>query len=186
VAVLDTIVLVGLMLQNPSDVDGQGTSSTSAGPRDPSLDRIRARLAERPLITVPPSTPLFTTRPSDRPLFKVHIQGPGMPPWEWLDTGTTVPAYVRPTYTPTHHEFLLGVTPELFRGAAVHPYGVPVLSIGRAIANAIRGPLRRRKEANARREVEEALAALEASRRKPPGRSRSVGPGLHSARAPKR
>lgn len=89
-----------------------------------------------------------------------------MPPWDWLDTGTTVPAYVRPTLTPTHHEFLLGVTPELFRGAAVHPYGLPVVSIGRAIANATRGQLRRRKEANARREVEEALAALEASRKK--------------------
>jgi hypothetical protein len=170
VAVLDTIVLVGLMLQNPSAVDAQGTSSTSAGPRDPSLDRIRKRLAERPLITAPPDTPLFTTRPSDRPLFKVDIQGPGMPPWDWLDTGTTIPAYVRPTFPPTHHEFLLSVTPELFRGAVVHPVGVPVLSIGRAIANATRGPLRRRKEADARREVEEALAALEASRMKPPER----------------
>jgi len=89
-----------------------------------------------------------------------------MPPWDWLDTGTTVPAYVRPTLTPTHHEFLLGVTPELFRGAAVHPYGLPVVSIARAIANATRGQLRRRKEANARREVEEALAALEVSRKK--------------------
>ena len=89
-----------------------------------------------------------------------------MRPWDWLDTGTTVPGYVRPTYSPTHHEFLPGVTPELFRGAAVHPYGVPVLSIGRAIANASRGSIRRRKEANARREVQEALAALEASKTK--------------------
>lgn len=169
-AVLDTIVLVGLLLQNPSAVDAQGTPSTSAGPRDPSLDRIRARLAERPPITGPPSTPLLTTRPSDRPLFKVDIHGPSLAPWDWLDTGTTVPAYVRPTSSPTHHEFLLGVTPEMFRGVAVHPYGVPVLSIGRAIANATRGALRRRQEANARREVQEALAALEAARKKPPDR----------------
>ena len=167
-AVLDTIVLVGLMLQTPSTVEAQGTSSTAAGPRDPSLDRIRARLAEPPLITVPPDTPLFTTRPSHRPLFKIDIQEPGLTPWDWLDTGTTIPAYIRPTYSPTHHEFLLGVTPELFRGAAVHPYGVPVLSLGRAIVNATRGSLRRRKEANARREVAEALAALEASRKRPP------------------
>ena len=87
-----------------------------------------------------------------------------MPPWDWLNTGTTVPAYIRPTYSPTHHEFLLGVTPEQFRGATVHPYGWPVLSIARAIAKATRGPLRRAKEAQARREVEAALAALEASR----------------------
>ena len=100
-------------------------------------------------------------------MFKVDIQESGLTPWDWLDTGTTVPAYVRPTVSPTHHEFLLGVTPELFRGAAVHPYGVPILSIGRAIANATRGSLRRRKEAHARREVAAALAALEASRKKP-------------------
>ena len=158
------------MLQSSSAADAQGTLSTSADPRDPSLDRIRARLAERPLIPVPPSTPLFTTHASDRPLFKIEIQGQRMPPWDWLDTGTTVPAYVRPTSTPTHYEFLLRVTPEMFRGIAVHPYGVPVLSIGRAIANATRGSARRRKEANARREVEEALAAVEASRRKPSDR----------------
>ncbi len=93
-----------------------------------------------------------------------------MAPWDWLDTGTTVPGYVRPTYSPTHHEFLLGVTPDLFRGAAVHPTGVPVLSIGRAIVKATRGAVRRRKEASARREVAEALAALEAARAKAPER----------------
>jgi len=47
VAVLETIVVVGLMLQSSSAADAQGTLSTSADPRDPSLDRIRARLAER-------------------------------------------------------------------------------------------------------------------------------------------
>ena len=168
-AVLDTIFLVGLMLQNPAAGDAQGTPSTSAKPRDPSLDRIRSRLAEPPLITVPPSTsPFPTTRASDRPLFQVHIQGSQMPSWDWLDTGTSIPAYVRPTFSPTHHEFLLGVTPELFRGASVHPYGVPVLSVTRAIAKATRGAVRRHKEAKARREVGEALAALEAARAKPP------------------
>ena len=163
--VIDTILLVGLMLQNLPTVEPQGTASTSPGPQDPSLDRIRARLAKRPLFTVPPVTPLSTTLPDDRPLFKVHIQERGMRPWDWLDTGTSVPGYVRPTYTATHHEFLVGATPELFRGATVHPCCVPVLSIARAIAKATRGSLRRRKEANARREVTEALAALESSRK---------------------
>ena len=165
-AVLDTIVLVGLMLQNPASVGAQGASPTSASPRDPSLDRIRARLAEPPPITPPPTTPLLTTRRGDRPLFTVQIQGPGMAPWDWLDTGTTVAAYVRPTFSPTHHEFLLGATPDMFRGASVHPVGVPVLTIARAIAKATRGSIRRHKEANARREVAEALAALEAARSK--------------------
>jgi hypothetical protein len=170
VAVLDTIFLVGLILQTPAAGDAQGTPSTSAKPRDPSLDRIRARLAEAPQFTVPPSTPPFPTPPSDGPLFQVHIEGSGMPSWDWLDTGTTIPAYVRPTYSPTHHEFLLGVTPELFRGAAVHPYGVPVLSVTRAIAKATRGAVRRHKEAKARREVADALAALEAASAKPADR----------------
>src|SRR5687767_14977719 len=115
------------MLQNPSTVDAQGTSPTSAGPRNPSLDRIRARLAEQPPTSVPMTTPLFKTRPNDRPLFRVEIQERDSPAWDWLDTGTTVPAYVRPTYSPTHHEFLLSVTPEQFRGATVHPVGVDVL-----------------------------------------------------------
>ena len=168
-AVLDTIFIVGLILQNPAAGDAQGTPSTSAKPRDPSLDRIRSRLAEPPLITVPPSPSPFPTTPaSDRPLFQIHIQGSEMPPWDWLDTGTSIPAYVRPTFSPTHHEFLLSVTPELFRGATVHPCCVPVLSIARAIAKATRGAVRRHKEAEARREVAEALAALEAARAKPP------------------
>jgi hypothetical protein len=169
-AVLDTMLLVGLILQNPPTVGGQGTPSTSAGPQDPSLDRIRERLAERPLITEPPGTPLFTTRKSDRPLFTVHIQGPEMPPWDWLDTGTTIPGYIRPTFPPTHHEFLLSVTPEDFRGAVVHPCCIPVLSLARAIAKASRAAARRRMESDAKREVEEALAALEASRANAYGR----------------
>ncbi len=103
-------------------------------------------------------------------MFQVHVDGQLTPPWDWLDTGTPVGNYVRPTYTPTHHEFMLGVTPELFRGVAVHPYGVPVFSVGRAIVNAARGPLRRRKEAQARREVAEALAAFKASTGKAPDR----------------
>jgi hypothetical protein len=169
VAVLDTIVLVGLILQTPAAGDAQGTPSTSAKPRDPSLDRIRARLAEPPRITVPPgASRLPTTRAGNRPLFQVQIDGSRMPSWDWLDTGTSIPAYVRPTFSPTHHEFLLGVTPELFRGASVHPYGVPVLSVTRGIAKATRGAVRRHKEAKARREVAEALAALEAARAKPP------------------
>jgi hypothetical protein len=167
VAGLDTLVLVGLILQNPAAGDAPGTPSTSVEPRDPSLDRIRSRLAAPPALTVPPTTsPFPTTRANDRRLFQINIQGSLMPPWDWLDTGTAIPAYVRPTFSPTHHEFLLGVTPELFRGASVHPYGVPVLSLGRAIAKATRGAVRRHKDARARREVAEALAALEAARAK--------------------
>jgi len=173
VAVLDTIILVGLMLQSPSVVDPQGTPPapstppTLSAPRDPSLDRIRSRLGEPPPITVPPTPSLFSTSAQRRPLFQIYIQGPQMPPWDWLDDGTTIPAYVRPTYSPTHHEFMLSVTPELFRGVSTHPYGVPVLSIGRAIAKAARGQIRQSREARARREVQEALAALAASTAKP-------------------
>jgi hypothetical protein len=168
------IVLVGLMLQNPSAVDSQGAQSPSpapSAPRDPYLDRIRARLAEPPTVTLPPTPSLFSRSSKRRPLFQVRIDGGlQMPPWDWLDDGTSIPDYVRPTYTPTHHEFMLSVTPELFRGVSTHPYGVPVLSIGRAITKAARGRIRQGKEARARREVEEALAALAAATAKPDDR----------------
>ena len=167
-AVLDTIVLVGLMLQNPAALEPQGTPSTSAEPRDPALDRIRSRLEQPPVGAEPLGTPLFAPRASDKPVFQVHIESPHMPPWDWGDSGTTIPAYIRPTVPPTHHEFLMAVTPEVFRAPVVHPVGVPVLSIGRAIASAIRAKQRERKEAAARREVEEALAAFKASTAKPP------------------
>jgi hypothetical protein len=166
VAILDTIVIVGLMLQNPSAIEPQGAPSTPAPPRDPSLERIRAGLAQPARIPTPPSTPPSGTSPSGRPLFQVHIDVDTMPPWDWLGTKMPVPTYVRPSYTLTHHEFMLGVTPEMFRGVAVHPYGVPVFSVGRAIGEAVRGPLRRRKEAKARREVDEARKAFEAAAKK--------------------
>ena len=156
---LDIVVLFGLLLQNPSAVEPQG--QPSAGPRNPSLDRIRSRLQEPSVIPVP-DAPSPSTPPSGRPLFRVEIEASLISPWDWLDTGS-VPTYVRPTHTLTHHEFMLGVTPELFRGVSTHPYGVPVLSVGRAIVKASRGPLKRRREAKARQEVADAIAAYEAS-----------------------
>ena len=161
-AVFDAVVLVGLMLQNPTPVEQQPATPTSAEPRDPALDRIRARLAEPPPMTLPPPVSLFQRRPTDRPLFQVHIEGerPLLGPGDWLDDGTSVPTYVRPTYTLTHHEFMLSVTPELFRGASVHPCCIPVLSIYRAIAPVVRGQIKKGKEARARREVDDALSQL--------------------------
>jgi hypothetical protein len=161
VAVLDIVVLLGLILQNPSAGEPQAKPSTSAEPRDPSLDRIRSRLQEPPAITVP-KTPDSLMSSNGRPLFQVHVEASLMSPWDWLPTGP-VPTYVRPTYTLTHHEFMLSVTPEVFRGVSTHPYGVPVMSVGRAIAKATRGPLKRRREAKARKEVDEALAAFYAA-----------------------
>jgi hypothetical protein len=163
------MVLVGLMLQNPPAVDGQGpppaptTPPAPAAARDSLLDRIRSRLAEPPPLTVPAAPLLFSTSAQGRPLFQVHIHAPEPPPWDWLDDGTTIPAYIHPTYTPTHHEFMLSVTPELFRGVSTHPYGVPVLSVSRAIAKAARARIRKSRQARARREVSEALAALAAA-----------------------
>jgi hypothetical protein len=166
------IVLVGLMLQNPPAVDPQGlppASSTPSAPSaqgEPSLARIRARLAESPAIAVGPTPSLFSRSRQGGPLFQVRIEGQ-MPPWDWLDDGTSIPDYIHPTLPPTHHEFMLMVTPEIFRGVSVHPYGVPVLSIGRVITKAARVQIRQVKEARARREVEEALAALAAATAKP-------------------
>src|SRR5262245_38810554 len=159
------------MLQTPSAVVPQETASPSAEQRDVSLDRIRSRLAEPPFIAMPSRTPVFTTERRDKPLFQVRVEGPPMPPWDWLDTGTSIPGYIRPTFPLPQHEFLMAVTPEVFRASVVHPVGVPVLSIARATAKATHGPLRRRREAQARQEVAEALAAFVASTRTPPDTS---------------
>jgi hypothetical protein len=163
VAILDLIAVLGLVVQNPLAVEPQGTPSTTAAPRDPSLDRIRSGLSQRPVITVPDAnSPSSSERASDRPLFQVHVEASLVPAWDWLETHS-VPTYVRPTYTLTHHEFMLSVTPEVFRGVSTHPYGVPAGSITRAIVKATKGPLKRRKEAKARQEVAEAVKALEES-----------------------
>src|SRR4026207_1745927 len=101
------------MLQTPSAVDPQATppgSSTPASapaPRDPTLDRIRSHLTGSPPLHVPATPSLFPPSAPPRPFFQVHIQSPQPPSWDWLDDGTTIPAYVHPTYPPTHHEFML-------------------------------------------------------------------------------
>jgi hypothetical protein len=173
------VVLVGLMLQNLRP-DAQGTPAPlpePSAPRDPALDRVRARLDEPPPLIVLPAPSLFSRSPRGRPLFAVRIEsGMQMPPWDWTDDGTSVPDYVRPTFPPTHHEFMLMVTPEEFRGFSTHPYGVPVLSIARVIAKAARKHSRRLKEARARQEVQEALAALAAATAKREDRQPSRQP----------
>jgi hypothetical protein len=117
VALLDTIVLVGLMLQNPAALDPQGPPAAPAGSRDPSLDRIRSRLEKAAVV----AEPADTTQPGRRPAFQIRIESPHLPAWDWLDTGTSIPGYVRPTVPPAHHEFLLAGTPEDFRGASHIP-----------------------------------------------------------------
>lgn len=178
-AALHTIVLVGLILQSPPASDAQGPPPPQSAPpvplapEDPSLVRIRARLASPPAVAVPPAPSLFPPL-GGRPLFQVHIEEEWYTPWDWLDDGTSIPDYIRPTYPPTHHEFMLMVTPEMFRGVAVHPYGVPVLSIARVASKAIRKQMRQAAQARARKEVEEALAALAEERAKAQGRQATV------------
>lgn len=160
-AILDIVVLLGLMVQNPAAAESRDPQSMPAAPQDPSLDRIRSRLQNPPVVAVPNPEPPSTSS-SGRPLFQIHVEAPLVEPFEWLEN-RSVPNYVRPTYTLTHHEFMLNVTPEMFRGVSTHPYGIPAMSVSRTIAKAVRGPLKRRKEAKARQEVADALAACRAA-----------------------
>jgi hypothetical protein len=90
--------------------------STQAQPAEAtSLDRIRQALES------PPATVSVRSSSPDLPLvFRLEIRERPLP-YEHLWRKTLVPAYVRPTRPLYHHEFLLQVTPELFRATAVHP-----------------------------------------------------------------
>ena len=123
-AVLDTIVLVGLMLQNPAAGDAQGTPSTSAQPRDPSLDRIRSRLAEPPPFTMPPSTPPFPTRPSV---------------WFWIGPSLVgIIGYLFAYSAATDSQWLIGVA-EPSLGEASLAYALPLDYAGAGTAGSLIG-----------------------------------------------
>jgi hypothetical protein len=149
-------LLLGLIL-------GQAVPAATADAAE--MDRIRKALAQPPAIDV--------TRVADRadkPVFRLTVHGRRFDssPWEnW----TLVPSYIRPSYPLYHNEMLMMWTPEAFRssvlypGAMTTPFGgaglaVPVTPIIKAVVKQTKAELRRRREAKARREVHEALAAV--------------------------
>ena len=123
------------------------------------LERIRRALAEPPAITV-------TSAPREGPVFRVTILGPksDRPVWE---ERSAVPSYIRPSMPIYQYEFLQKVTPELFRGATLHPVGVPMVPLLESLRKQIGTALRKSAEARAREELRLALEQLLACRHDP-------------------
>ena len=84
----------------------------------------------------------------------------------WTDR-RMVPAYVRPWFRSYHHEHLEQVTPVEFRGATLHPYGLPIDVMAGYLVKEIKAAHRRSQEKRARKIVSEELAALLACRADP-------------------
>ena len=124
------------------------------------LERIRRALAEPPAIT------LASPPPHEGPTFRVNVHAPtpDRPVWEaW----SAVPSYVRPSMKLHHHEFLMQVTPEAFRGVTLHPIGVPMVPLLELLGQQISAALRKSAEARAREDVRKALEEVVACKADP-------------------
>jgi hypothetical protein len=123
-----------------------------------SLDRIRREL-QTSEVTIrsaePGLPPVFRVEVIDRFLRYEHL---------WKDDGLT-PEYVRPSRGLVHHEFLNQVTPDLFRGVALHPC-CDVLPLLGLVKDGIGKMKRSIDEGRARKEVRESLAELMRQREK--------------------
>jgi hypothetical protein len=124
------------------------------------LERIRKALTEAPAIAALPVTR------AEGNVFRVTVFGlkPEKPLWvDW----SAVPTYIRPFAPPYHYEFLKEVTPEVFRGATLHPYGQINTQVIEFVVKQIKAANRKRQEANAKEEVRKALEELLACRANP-------------------
>jgi hypothetical protein len=130
-----------------------------------SLERIRRGLEEPPTLVVRP--------PGSLPVFRVKVEEHLRIERLWEEQGVRS-EFVRPTQPPAQYEFLSAVTPEEFRGATLHPVGIPVVPLVEAAARQIGRALKTRRENRERKAVQEeirnfmaALAAREQQDRHP-------------------
>ena len=141
-------------------------SAPAEGADPAQIERIRTALTEPQAITIASSTR------AQGSVFRVTVHGkPERPLW---DAESATPSYVRPWFRLYQHEFLEQVTPEEFRSATLYPVGIPVLQLAELLVKDIKAANRKRREANARQEVRQALEELLACRANPdkPGCSR--------------
>lgn len=106
------------------------------------------------------------------PVFRLTIEGrPKAPfrlaPWDPRND-TLVPGWVRPRMPIYHFEFLKMVTPEEFRAGTLFSANISALlePVARRLADEVREAWQRRKEAQARQEVDDALRQLLEARKK--------------------
>lgn len=106
------------------------------------------------------------------PVFRVTVEGRTknlflLAPWD-LANDTLVPAWVRPKMPIYHYEYLMMVTPEEFRSGTLFAVSISNLlePVAARLADEIRDSWQRRKEARARKEVDDALRQLLDARKK--------------------
>jgi len=130
---------------------GQAGAVTAAETND--LARIRKALAE-------PAPVFLTTASVGRhgPVFRMRIQGFDLA--DAWDDRSIVPPYVRPWFRLYHHEYLEQVTPVEFRGATLHPYGLPLDRIVGYLVKELKAARRASQERRARDQVTRELAAF--------------------------
>ena len=141
-----------------------GTSSSHAqrpaAPEGPDLDRIRRHFARTPAesVLLGPVRADYVVRVQEEPTDLDYHFG-------WLYDQTTVtPGYVRPWYPIYHYELQSIMIPPEHR-AQLYPIGVPTGNVIGAIKDAFGGASRKRKEREAKAQVE---AELKAIRETPP------------------
>jgi hypothetical protein len=142
-----TVLLLGLVLGS-SPVRAQQPAARSTA----ELDRIRRQLAARPTesIFVGPVRADYTVRVEDSSDDLDYHFG-------WLyDQTTATPGYIRPWYPIYHYEVQSMMIP-LEHRAQLYPAGVP---IGGNTVSAIKGAFRKRKEREAKKQVEAEVAAI--------------------------
>jgi hypothetical protein len=128
-----------------------------APPDTRSLERIRRQLASGA-----PLTTAATQKGKGQPVFRIRVDEvvPRQPFLTWDPAANTaVPSYLRPRVPATHYEYLRLTTPEAFRGGALYSGGVDLLGALKKLGG---NPAKRRRqrEAEARKQVRDELAAF--------------------------
>lgn len=141
-----TVLLLGVAIGSPAFAQQPAARS------DVNLDRIRRQLAAPPTesIFVGPVRADYSVRVEETPEDLDYRFG-------WLyDQTTATPGYVRPWY-PIHHYQMQSMMIPLEHRAQLYPAGVP---IGGSTVSAIKSAYRKRKERQAKAEVEAEVKAL--------------------------
>ena len=150
--VIASCALAALLLQSQSPPPEPGRPDLFRGV---SLERIRRGLEEAPTLVVRP--------PGSLPVFRVKVVERLRIERLWEEQGVRS-AFVRPTQPPAQYEFLSAVTPEEFRGATLHPVGIPVVPLVESAARHIGRALKARRENLERKAVQEEIRNFMAAR----------------------
>jgi len=147
-----TVLLLGATLGSSLAWAQQPAARSTAD-----LDRIRRQLAVEPTQSVftGPVRADYSVRIEDSPEDLDYHFG-------WIyDQTTATPGYVRPWY-PIHHFEMQSMMIPLEHRAQLYPAGIPMSVIGNTVG-AIKGAVRKRKEREAKKQVEAEVAALKQS-----------------------